>query len=460
MKTKIIKVLNISVLSIFLFGCNSINVNTDQDGKLIKTIEIGKQIWSSENLNVIHFRNGDEIPEAKSWGEYFKYTTDKKPCWSYYDFDKKNEKIYGKLYNWYAVNDKRNLAPEGFKVSSVEDWNELIEFIGDSETSATQLKSIEPNLWVNQSNNIKDSYGFCAKPGGFLTCSTDMGDGFWSLRRVGAWWCSNSIDEDNANSIYMYSGDNEYSTENEIKIAENQKWFALSVRIISEKKSEKKSQEKTNQLSGPETKIMTYQYCECHEMCYSLFTDEEGNEYNFGDISRQSNIGFQCYTNNSEGGITDNLKGQKFKVTYIKIAEKDFELVKIANINSSNNESTTSNNNSKEFSDIQLTLTDATIKKAKLFLGEPDKYEYSFGHITKGFAVYYDKVSNNGQPKHLVLFLRMDGSLWGNNAKIEEIYSVSDNEKACFGIHCVEIRNYEIYTNALDLIYDEGYKQM
>jgi uncharacterized protein (TIGR02145 family) len=338
MKSKIIKALNISILSIVLFACTSKNENTDQDGKLIKTVEIGKQIWSCENLNVVHFRNGDEIPEAKTWDEYFKYTTDKKPCWSYYDFDKKNEKIYGKLYNWYAVKDKRNLAPEGFKVSSVEDWNELIEFLGNGETSASQLKSVETNLWLNQSNNVKDSHGFCAKPGGFLTCSTDMGDSFWSLRRVGAWWCSNSIDENNANSIYMYSGDNEYSTENEIKIAENQKWFALSVRIISEKKSDKKAQEKTIQLSGSVTKIMTYQYCECNDMCYSLFTDEEGNEYDFGDISSQSNIGFQCYPNNSEGGISDDLKGRKFKVTYIKIAEKDFELVKILSMNNLDNE--------------------------------------------------------------------------------------------------------------------------
>lgn len=123
-------------------------------------------------------------------------------------------------------------------------------------------------------------------------------------------------------------------------------------------------------------------------------------------------------------------------------------------------EKVSENDNLKTFDEIQLTLIDATIKKAKIYLGEPDKEEHAFGHLTKGFAVYYDKVSNNGKPKHLVLFLRMEGNQWGSNAKIEEIYSVEDNQKACFGIHCIMIKNQTIYTNALDLIIDRGYERL
>lgn len=111
-------------------------------------------------------------------------------------------------------------------------------------------------------------------------------------------------------------------------------------------------------------------------------------------------------------------------------------------------------NPTKQFNDIQLTLTDATYKKAKIYLGEPDKYENGFGHFTKGFAIYYNIVSNqNGNPKHLVLFLRMNGNQWGNNAEIEEIYSIEDNQKACFGIHCLQVANGKIKTNAANLDY-------
>jgi len=154
---------------------------------------------------------------------------------------------------------------------------------------------------------------------------------------------------------------------------------------------------------------------------------------------------------------------------------KDFEIIfkkslssiinEIKNPAIKNNSNATSEkeiivSNQKPFNEIQLTLTDASIKKAKIYLGEPDKYEYSFGHVSKGFAVYYNRVSNNGKPKHLVLFLRMQGNQWGNNAEIEEIYSVEDGQKACFGIHCIMIKNQTIYTNALDLIYDRGYKSL
>lgn len=131
-------------------------------------------------------------------------------------------------------------------------------------------------------------------------------------------------------------------------------------------------------------------------------------------------------------------------------------------VNQNTNNANNNNSNSiKQFDDIQLTLTDASLKKAKIFLGEPDKYEYGFGHVTKGFAIYYNKVSNqNGSPKHLVLFLRMNGYQWGDNAEILEIYSVEDNQKVCFGIHCIKIKNQKISTNALDLIDDRGYESM
>lgn len=113
----------------------------------------------------------------------------------------------------------------------------------------------------------------------------------------------------------------------------------------------------------------------------------------------------------------------------------------------------------KNFREIQLELIDGSLKKAKLYLGEPDVYEPYIGHITKGFVLYKNFVENNGEtPKHLVLFLRsVEGS---NNPDIEEICSVSDYERACFGIHCIEIRDGEIFTNALDLIYDERYQSM
>ena len=60
-----------------------------------------------ENLNVSKFRNDDPIPEAKTDEEWLKANQNGKPAWCYYSINSKN---YGKLYNWYAVNDPRGLA--------------------------------------------------------------------------------------------------------------------------------------------------------------------------------------------------------------------------------------------------------------------------------------------------------------------------------------------------------------
>jgi hypothetical protein len=105
-------------------------------------------------------------------------------------------------------------------------------------------------------------------------------------------------------------------------------------------------------------------------------------------------------------------------------------------------------NSTKEFHDVELALTDGSLKKSKLLLGNPDKIEYGFGHGSKGFAVFFNKVSEQGgTPKHLVLFIRMKDGFWGPDATIEEIYCIEDNQKACFGIHCLSIRDGLIYSN-------------
>jgi uncharacterized protein (TIGR02145 family) len=412
-RKKIFEIILIVLFILVVISCSE-NKNLDQEGNVIKKTEIGEQVWSGENLNVTHFRNGDLIPEAKNADEYFKYYKEKSPCWCYYDFDIRNEIIYGKLYNWYAVNDTRNLAPEGWRVSSKQDWEELIDFLGGSSMAASKLKSTELNLWVGQSENIKDSYSFCAKPGGFYSILSEMGDNFHSLRLLGGWWCSNSIDDGLAHSIFMYSN-NEYKTESEINIEETEKRFALAVRIICDTRVNDKSSNLEIKASGPETKILTYKWCECNDFCNSLFVDENDNEYYFGDLSDQNNINFQCYSNNSSGGIDDELKGQKFKVTYIKISNDDFELIKITSINGDLSTGEKMNGeNAKSFSEIRSLIISGTKQNMIRQLGNPNE-EYSADDFMekyynwKAFSVYsaqrllysqvllYDNVDNTGK---------------------------------------------------------------
>ena len=93
-----------------------------------KTVKIGNQVWMSENLKVEFYRNGDPIPCANDWTAWENFSKNETGCWGYYEFNEDNNKKYGKLYNWYAVNDPRGLAPVGFRISTINDWEKLKKF--------------------------------------------------------------------------------------------------------------------------------------------------------------------------------------------------------------------------------------------------------------------------------------------------------------------------------------------
>jgi len=131
------------------------------------SVDIGGQIWIQRNLDVDCFRNGDLIQEAKSNEDWQKAADEEKPAWCYYDNDPANGKKYGKLYNWYAVNDPRGLAPEGWSIPTTEEWEILRDELG--ENYITKIIDCADWLdcpdWIENSDEINDS-GFSGLPGG------------------------------------------------------------------------------------------------------------------------------------------------------------------------------------------------------------------------------------------------------------------------------------------------------
>ena len=98
-----------------------------------KQVKIGNQVWMAENLNVDHFRNGDEITEAKTVDEW----RSGNPAWCYYNNDPTTAAKYGKLYNAAALNDSRRLAPEGWHIPSHIEFNLLVE---NAQPKVAQIK--------------------------------------------------------------------------------------------------------------------------------------------------------------------------------------------------------------------------------------------------------------------------------------------------------------------------------
>jgi uncharacterized protein (TIGR02145 family) len=171
------------VIIIFFNFQNSFSQVTDKDGNSYKTIKISKQEWIAENLKVEHYRNGDEIPQVQDKEEWDNLTTG---AWCYYENTTENGTTYGKLYNWYAVNDPRGLAPEGWHVSTDEEWTQLTDFLGGAETAGTKLKSTSG--W-DEDFGGNNSSGFTALPGGYRTH-----DGYFSNKGKNAvFWTSTEL---------------------------------------------------------------------------------------------------------------------------------------------------------------------------------------------------------------------------------------------------------------------------
>jgi uncharacterized protein (TIGR02145 family) len=154
----------------------------DQEGKSIRSIKLGNQIWMAENLDVSHFRNGDTIPEVRSSLEWNKMGEEGNPAWCFIQNDPEKEKKFGKLYNWYAVNDPRGLAPKNWHVASDDEWTQLINFLGGGVMAALKMRTT--GLTDNLNSSKED--GFAGLAGG---CRNSSGT-FYGNDSFGYWWAA------------------------------------------------------------------------------------------------------------------------------------------------------------------------------------------------------------------------------------------------------------------------------
>lgn len=162
----------------------------------MKEIKIGDQIWSAENLNVNTFQNGDIIPQAVNAEDWIKAGLKMEPCWCYYQNDVAKGSKFGKLYNWFAVNDSRKLAPYGWEIPLEKDFIQLAIFLDDKEFNGIKLKNHEFS-----ENNKKwgKHLNFGTIPGPIVNQLFDFREGYtW-----GCWWSSNETST--KKSAYAYN---------------------------------------------------------------------------------------------------------------------------------------------------------------------------------------------------------------------------------------------------------------
>ena len=208
---------------IMLTACD-VGVKT-QDGKTIKTIIIGNQEWTTENLDVNTFNNGEEIQETKNADEWATAGKNKKSACCYYENDPENGKKFGKLYNWYAVNDSRGLAPRGWHVPSDKEWKQLIDYLGGNEAACIKLKSSSD--WGKFGNGTNES-GFSCLPGGQCFYA---GRFYMEIGTYGNWWSSTeyTIDFQDAWMVIIKSNNSE------VNFSYGDKNYGCSVRFVKDK---------------------------------------------------------------------------------------------------------------------------------------------------------------------------------------------------------------------------------
>lgn len=131
---------------------NSTSINEESD-----TVLIGDQVWMSHNLNTLVFKNGDTILQARSNEEWVNAAKNTNPAWCYASNEELNGKIYGRLYNYWAVIDSRGMAPEGWRITSDEDFAALLLFV---DSNGEALKST--TVWEKVGNGNNNS-GFTAE---------------------------------------------------------------------------------------------------------------------------------------------------------------------------------------------------------------------------------------------------------------------------------------------------------
>lgn len=170
------------------------NNNSTKETGSSDVVKIGNQVWMTKNLEVDKFRNGESLLYVKTEEEWLKAYDEKKPAWCYYNNDPSNGAKYGKLYNWWAINDKRGLAPKGYHIPVDADWKQLIDYLGFMD-AGTKMKSTEG--W-NENGNGNNASGFTGLPGGY--CDEE---GFDDIGKYGCWWSATGNNEHDVQLIHL-----------------------------------------------------------------------------------------------------------------------------------------------------------------------------------------------------------------------------------------------------------------
>jgi uncharacterized protein (TIGR02145 family) len=195
---------------------------TDIDNNNYTTINYGNgQVWMAQNLKVTRYNNGDSINHVTDAVQWRTLTSG---AWANYENNALNGIKFGKLYNWYAVNDSRKLCPSGWRIPSDDDWNGLTDYLGGNAVAGGNMKTRGTVDWALPNAGANNNSAFSALPAGQRLMPGNFND-----KSVYCfWWSSGEYNEFFGRYIYVF-----YGFGNTFKNHKNKK-YGISVRCIKD----------------------------------------------------------------------------------------------------------------------------------------------------------------------------------------------------------------------------------
>jgi uncharacterized protein (TIGR02145 family) len=175
------------------------NKVTDIDGNVYDTIKIGSQVWLMEDLKATHYRDGSSIPGVADSAQWSNLLTGASCS---YNNDSNNEKIYGRLYNWYAVTNPAGISPVGWHIPTDSEWTILINYLGGQYAAGGEMKS-ESTLWGASNVGATNSSSFTSIPAGTRYSRNGT---FYDMGKYAYYWTSTPYNINGAFSIGIIDG--------------------------------------------------------------------------------------------------------------------------------------------------------------------------------------------------------------------------------------------------------------
>ena len=152
------------IINIYFSSITCAQTVSDGEGNIYNTTTIGNQVWLAENLRSTKFSNGNTINLIQ---DSIQWSSQSSAAYCFYNNNASYINPYGNLYNWYTVNDSRNICPSGYHVPNTSEWDELVNYLGGSALAGGKLKQIGFSYWLSPNTDADNTSGFSALGSGW-----------------------------------------------------------------------------------------------------------------------------------------------------------------------------------------------------------------------------------------------------------------------------------------------------